>query len=137
MRSSFAVPLSCVSYHAVSRYCERFLGLVDPCPDPVFGPGEAARLNTEACGTTIEAVRATILTPVVALAIVAGAHRVRTTRMLVTINNAVVVTVSGVNELPPLQDDWSRAEYARSRRKQQRRFRHAPARRTGLAEAAE
>ncbi|GLQ09227.1 hypothetical protein GCM10007913_11590 [Devosia yakushimensis] len=72
------VSLSAISYHAVTRYVQRVLGVIVPGDEAVMGAKALAADHCAAIDTTIDAVRAKILTPVVAAAIADGCTCIRT-----------------------------------------------------------
>lgn len=87
-----------VSYHAVSRYIERILGIDAP---PVEGtPRECAEAHARAAGKTIEEVRNLIWTPGIRLASRFGVHSACNGDFAVAISqpNGVITTV-----LPPFE----------------------------------
>ena len=85
-----------VSYHAVSRYCERILGIVLA---PVEGgPRDCAEAHARAAGMSIDDVRAPIWTPGIRFAIGFGVSTVSNRNFAVAISqpSGVITTV-----LPP------------------------------------
>ena len=88
--------LRCVSLHAVTRYCQRVLGVTVPWAEPPLTATEIAAAHCAAANTDIETVRQAILRPAVALAISAGGTRARLDGFEVLIKRGVVSTVISV-----------------------------------------
>jgi hypothetical protein len=82
-----------VSYHAVTRYVQRMLGVTVDLPDtvPSF---DRAIAHCDAAGVTMEAVRAKLLSPAVTRAIAFGLRRFAVAGVFYHISaNGVIVTV--------------------------------------------
>lgn len=94
-------PEQIVSFHAVTRYVQRFLNIeAEPGPDALT----TAAKHCAAAGLSIAAVQGLILTPGVALAIDWGMPQVSTGGMTVHIAqpSGVVTTVIRTRDTPPL-----------------------------------
>jgi hypothetical protein len=86
-----------VSYHAVTRYCQRVLGaFVDV--HPAVNAKQRAYEHCRAAGTTIRAVQRTILTPTVAIGLALGAHYVIAADHVVVIRFGAVVTIGSLDK---------------------------------------
>ncbi|QND60363.1 hypothetical protein [Mesorhizobium huakuii] len=89
-----------VSYHAVTRYVQRILGVevtLDPTRTPPGSKWESVRTaiaHCEAAGTNLNAVRRQILTPAVLTAIAFKARSFSVGCITVQMANGVIVTIS-------------------------------------------
>lgn len=89
MRSTFN-PAQ-VTYHAVTRYVQRVMGISVECE----GEGrESAEAHAAAAGLNVDEVKARILTPAVAAAIEIGALRATVGASTFLIRDGAVVTVT-------------------------------------------
>ncbi|MRX32826.1 hypothetical protein [Aminobacter sp. MDW-2] len=89
-----------VSFHAVTRYVQRVLGIFVPASDPPKEPPAVAFQHCTAAGTTIEAVRDLILVPSVVAASLSGLSQAfaRDFRAQLDPKTGVVMTIM---ERPP------------------------------------
>ncbi|EHK57656.1 hypothetical protein [Allomesorhizobium alhagi] len=114
-----------VSYHAVTRYVQRILGVEIACDD-AMNPRAVAKAHCAAAGTTMEKVRADILTPAVLAAALAGLTNVNTPRMRLVIHAGIVATICSPrrksNHRMQVRTD---KEYRTRQSRFNRRMRHA------------
>lgn len=121
------VPLSAVSYHAVTRYVQRVLGICVPVDEAEAGTLTCANLHCAAAGTTLDAVRRTILDRNVIAAIRSGLSELRTNSFRAIISNAVVVTIEPSRKRKNKMKRLGRSEGRRFSRQIERRWRSKPA----------
>ncbi len=117
-----------VSYHAVTRYCQRILDVTVPWAVDPLSPKEIAEAHCLTAEMSIEAVRALIMVPAVQSASLAGITHVRVEDFVAKLGkNGIVVTI----QEPPAKRTkpfklMSRNERRRKQHAHSRRIRHKP-----------
>lgn len=118
-----------VSYHAVTRYCQRVLDVTVDWTVPPLSPAEIAEAHALIARTTVEAVRAAVLTPAVAAAVKLGLPFCRTDLFEAKMVEGCVTTIY---ELRPFR----RAKMKKLTLREARRAAHAHGRRLRRAPGA-
>lgn len=122
-----------VSYHAVTRYVQRLLGVELPADEiavieraamPSRRSSAVASAHCAAVGLTVEQVQALIMVPAVAVASASGITRVSTSEFVARLSpEGVVVTVTEVQEPHQRMKQRGRKEMRRDLHRHNRRNR--------------
>lgn len=110
-----------VSYHAVTRYAQRILGVPVLAVDGTIGSKRCAEIHAAAAALTIDEIRTLILTPTVVAGIRVGATRVASPPMVAWIKwqdgrsvvSTVLATRSAALRQTPSADGRGRARVRR------------------------
>lgn len=116
-----------VSFHAVTRYVQRIMGVIVPLAEAPLSSEEIAEAHCLSAGTSIAAVRALIWVPAVQVASASRFSQVQTKEFRALLQNGVVATISEPKTIRRRRfKDQSRRENRRIMRKADRRRKRKP-----------